>query len=141
MSKSVSFYQRVHLIVKLLYNLWNIWAIKKMRKQKETKDWPLTSSVILLNCEPTSFLDSHSYTPASCSWALRMVYAPSIDFSTVSPLSAFFFRIIQVSGTFPHVQEIMTVSPSLTLLEGKAVSCISFGATTKRILKVSLSEI
>jgi hypothetical protein len=69
-----------------------------------------------------------------------MVYAPSIDFSTVSPDSAFFFRIIQVSGTFAHVQEIMTVSPSLTLSEGKAVSCMSFGETEKRIENVLLIE-
>lgn len=88
---------------------------------------------MLLNCKPTSFLDSHSYTPASSNWTLWMVYAPSVDLSTVSPVSAFFFRIIQVFGTFLHVQEIMTVSPSLTLSEGKAVSFMSFGATVKRI--------
>lgn len=94
---------------------------------------PLTSSVRLLSCKPTSFLDSHSYTPASLNWALWMVYAPSVDFSTVSPVSAFFFRIIQVLGIFSHVQDIITVSPSLTVSEGKAVSCMSFGGTVMTI--------
>lgn len=67
-----------------------------------------------------------------------MVYSPPVDFSTVSPVSAFFFRIIQVWGTFPHVQEIITVSPSLTLSEGIALSCMSFGATVKKIEKAPL---
>lgn len=61
-----------------------------------------------------------------------MVYAPATDFNTVSPVLAFFFRIIHVSGALPHVQEIMTVSPSFTLSEGKAVSCISFGEPEER---------